>query len=71
MIILFVVSHAIIKDLYCTYLVFSTTTTKKLDTFLGTHNVTKTQLDSTLGLSQFFVKTKKHTVKAVLLKQLF
>lgn len=26
--------------------------------FLGAHKVTKTQLDSPLGMSQFFVKTK-------------
>ena len=60
MIILFVVSHAIIKDPYGTYFVFSKKKKKKLDTFLGAHNVTKTQLDSLLGI-----------LKSVLLKQLF
>ena len=61
MIILFVVSHAIIKDPYGTYFVFSKKKKKKkLDTFLGAHNVTKTQLDSLLGI-----------LKGVLLKQLF
>ena len=61
MIILFVVSHTIIKDPYVTYLAFSKKKEKEKENwtlFLGAHKVTKTQLDSPLGMSQFFVKTK-------------
>ena len=60
MIILFVVSHTIIKDPYVTYLAFSTKNKEKENwtLFWGAHKVTKAQLDSPLGMSQFFVKTK-------------
>ena len=58
MIFLFVVSHTIIKDPYGTYLAFSKKKKKNLILFLGAHKVTKTQLDSPLGMSEFFVKTK-------------
>ena len=63
MVILLVVSHTIIKDPYGTYPTFSKN--KKIKKkkknwilFLGAHKFTKTQLDSPLGMSQFFVKTK-------------